>query len=270
MIIRCPKCNNLFKPIKYRTASDGSKYVECFTCNYAFKPPATEAGSLETPAASEDDTALDSGSEYPIIEFIEPDSAEIFSETKSEANEKNHKKIGAAQKIKASQAEIVKRAMEDKSTPDFIQQVKHTQPITDRKPRIMIIDDTAFFRRVLSDLFEENEYEVITAVDGLDGINKIKNEQARLDLLLLDLQLPKMSGFEVLDNLRRTGIIKNFPVLIITGIHQKTEEVRLVKQLGATGYISKANPPEYFLFRVNQILKPSEAVWVEPEESQQD
>jgi DNA-binding NarL/FixJ family response regulator len=51
---------------------------------------------------------------------------------------------------------------------------------------------------------------------------------------------------------------QNLPVLVMTGVHKKAEEVMLVRKLGATGYISKSNPPDHFLFRINQILFPEE------------
>lgn len=268
MITQCPKCRNQFKPTKFRTSPDGSTLVECLICNFAFPFSNTEpveSGSKNNhPASSPAGVNSTSRDAIPKVEFVDPEHDSNDLPGKSTGKNIHEEEI--TQVLKPANVKELGDIPKDKDIPEFINPIKPRRKAKGYKHTIMIVDDTAFFRKVLSDLFEENGYIVLTAVDGVDGISKIKKEKDIIDLLLLDLQLPKMSGFEVLDNLHRSGLTKNFPILIITGIHQKTEEVRLVKQLGASGYISKANTPEYFLFRVNQILNPSQAVWVEPQD----
>lgn len=128
-----------------------------------------------------------------------------------------------------------------------------------KQKRLLIAEDTAFFQKMLKDLLEGEGYEVLIASDGEIALRMLKHELPNLDLLVLDLQLPKISGFELLKTLRQAKLSQNLPVLTMTGVHKKAEEVMLVRKLGATGYISKSNPPEHFLFRIKQILFPDEA-----------
>jgi len=138
--------------------------------------------------------------------------------------------------------------MKDETSPAFYQERK--------QKRILIAEDTAFFRKMLEDMLLKEGYEVLLAEDGEEALQRLKHELPALDLLILDLQLPKITGFELLKQIRAAKLSQNLPVLVMTGVFKKAEEVMLVRKLGASGYISKSNPPDHFLFRINQILFP--------------
>jgi len=266
MILQCPQCKSQFKPMKFSKAPDGSDLIECLTCNFVFKAPS----SLQPQENASDDAVhvppektRDPESRPGGIEFVEVETRPAHGAGTAEQDKLSEplaESAPSADKISAAPSAQPETPGKHDASDASAADVAH-QPDAASLKKIMIVDDTSFFRMVLSDLFKENGYDTVTAVDGAEALAKLKKEHANLDLLLLDLQLPKMNGFEVLDNLHRLGIARDLPILIITGIHQKPEEVRLVKQLGATGYISKANPPEYFLYRVNKILNPSKALW---------
>ena len=106
-------------------------------------------------------------------------------------------------------------------------------------PKILIIEDEAAIRRVLGKILteESNDYEVVEASDGLEGINKIKDED--YDLVLCDIKMPKMDGVEVLEAARK--IKPEIPMVMISG-HGDLDTAVNTMRLGAFDYISK--PPD--------------------------
>ncbi len=106
-------------------------------------------------------------------------------------------------------------------------------------PRILIIEDEAAIRRVLGKILteESNDYEVVEASDGLEGINKIKDED--YDLVLCDIKMPKMDGVEVLEAARK--LKPEIPMVMISG-HGDLDTAVNTMRLGAFDYISK--PPD--------------------------
>jgi DNA-binding NtrC family response regulator len=106
-------------------------------------------------------------------------------------------------------------------------------------PKILVIEDEAAIRRVLSKILSEESdtYEVEEAEDGLQGIEKIKNED--YDLVLCDIKMPKMDGVEVLEAVKK--IKPEIPMVMISG-HGDLETAVNTMRLGAFDYISK--PPD--------------------------
>jgi two-component system, NtrC family, nitrogen regulation response regulator NtrX len=106
-------------------------------------------------------------------------------------------------------------------------------------PKILIIEDEAAIRRVLNKILsEENDtYQVEEAEDGLQGVEKIKNED--YDLVLCDIKMPKMDGVEVLEAVKK--IKPEIPMVMISG-HGDLETAVNTMRLGAFDYISK--PPD--------------------------
>ncbi|WP_172915598.1 sigma-54-dependent transcriptional regulator [Capnocytophaga canimorsus] len=106
-------------------------------------------------------------------------------------------------------------------------------------PKILIIEDEAAIRRVLAKiLIEENKnYEIDEAIDGLEGIEKIKKED--YDLILCDIKMPKSDGMEVLESAKK--IKPEIPIVMISG-HGDLETAVNTMRLGAYDYISK--PPD--------------------------
>ena len=120
--------------------------------------------------------------------------------------------------------------------------------------RILVTDDSAMVRKYLSAILANAGYEVSEAGDGFETLEKLKTQKHAL--LLLDLQMPKMSGFEVLRIIKSGVAVKSLPVLCITGVHTNLTDIDKLKELGATGYINKECSPEELLFRVKKIIQP--------------
>ena len=105
----------------------------------------------------------------------------------------------------------------------------------EKKLKILIIEDSKLNQEVLRRILH-NDYTLDFVGDGAEALEKIKAEST--DLILLDLILPGMNGFEVLSELRKCESTRSIPVIIITGRTDPEEEVKGL-QLGATDYITK-------------------------------
>jgi len=123
-----------------------------------------------------------------------------------------------------------------------------------KKKKIIVADDTKFFCRIVQDILLEAGYNVICAYDGLEALKKVKGELPDLDLVILDTLMPKMTGFDVLREIRKDPDGSNLPVLAITGVFKQSSEIEALKKLGAMGYITKNSPPEEILRRVKVAL----------------
>ena len=104
--------------------------------------------------------------------------------------------------------------------------------------KILIIEDESALQKTLGELFKREGYTIFNALNGEIGLSSAKKEKP--DLILLDLILPKMNGFEVLESLKTEEETKNIPVIILTNL-ERNEDVDKALGLGATTYLIKAN-----------------------------
>ena len=118
------------------------------------------------------------------------------------------------------------------------------------KDKILIIEDEDSILMALSDDLKIEGYEVSTAKDGLSGLSKAKEQ--RYDLIILDIMLPQMNGFEVCKQLRQAGITT--PILMLTAKSQEIDKV-LGLELGADDYVTKPFSPRELIARVKAILR---------------
>ena len=118
---------------------------------------------------------------------------------------------------------------------------------------ILIIEDDKFLRELISRKLTGEGFDVLEAVDGEDGIKKIK--EGKSDLVLLDLILPGIDGFEVLAKLRDDAEISSIPVIILSNLGQR-EEVEKGLKLGAIDYLIKAHfTPGEIIEKIKNVLK---------------
>jgi CheY-like chemotaxis protein len=129
-----------------------------------------------------------------------------------------------------------------------------TDTTTEKKKRVLVVDDTELFLIAMQEMLEREEFEVLTAKDGLEAVQTIKHEMPNLDLVLLDLLLPHLTGFEVLKQIREGKLGKDLPVLVITGVFKKAQQINQLKKLGATGYMTKDLKAEEIVRRVKTTL----------------
>ena len=119
--------------------------------------------------------------------------------------------------------------------------------------KILIIEDDRFLRKVINKKLSKEKYQVIEAVDGEQGLRVIKEKKP--DLVLLDLVLPEINGFEVLARMKKDPTISNIPVIILSNLGER-DEVKKGLESGADDYLIKAhfNPGE-IVGRIEFILK---------------
>jgi len=104
------------------------------------------------------------------------------------------------------------------------------------KPKILIIEEDRFLRKIYKNKFAKAGFEFREAISGDEGLNKVYSEKP--DLILLDLMLPKKSGFEVLVELKSNKSTKKIPVIILSNLAQE-EDIKRTLSLGARDYLIK-------------------------------
>jgi DNA-binding response OmpR family regulator len=119
--------------------------------------------------------------------------------------------------------------------------------------KILIVEDDDFLLQMYVTKLELEGFQVISAVDGIKGLRLAKKDKP--DLVLLDLQLPELSGFEVLEDLKRSNETKQIPVLVLTNFSQK-EDIDRCLNLGASDYLIKAHfVPSEVIAKIKNILE---------------
>ena len=121
--------------------------------------------------------------------------------------------------------------------------------------KILVIDDQPDNVFILQDRLEHEGFEAISAYDGPTGIKKAVDEQP--DLILLDVMMPGMSGFEVCQKLVEMPETRNIPILLVTAL-TSAEDIKQGLQAGAFDYIKKPFNKIELLARINSALKLSE------------
>ncbi len=117
-------------------------------------------------------------------------------------------------------------------------------------PTILLVEDEYSMRVALEDAFEHYGYEVASALDGETGLKLA--EEKKPDLIILDVMLPGIDGFEVCKRLRQQGFIR--PILMLTARSQEVDKV-IGLELGADDYVTKPFGDRELLARVKALLR---------------
>ena len=116
---------------------------------------------------------------------------------------------------------------------------------------ILYVEDNATNRRIVRDLLQRTTYRLIEAPDGEAGVAKAL--EIRPDLILMDVQLPKISGLEATRRLRAQVATANTPIIVITSFALSGDEQK-AKEAGATAYIAKPYSPRDLLALIRKTL----------------
>ena len=119
-------------------------------------------------------------------------------------------------------------------------------------PRVLVVDDEADISTILALALRRAGYEVSTAADGLQALEAIKRE--RPDLVILDVMMPKLDGFETLRRLRDGGPTAALPVIMLTARAQLADRMKGFER-GADDYVAKPFEPSEIIARVQSVLK---------------
>ncbi len=120
--------------------------------------------------------------------------------------------------------------------------------------RILVVDDETQLVEMLKMRLEAGGYQVLSALDGQEALDKARKEKP--DLIILDLMLPKIDGYKVCRMLKFDEKYKSIPIILFTARAQQ-EDVKLGTEVGADAYITKPFDPPALLGKIKELLKES-------------
>ncbi|PLX21765.1 response regulator [Candidatus Parcubacteria bacterium] len=121
------------------------------------------------------------------------------------------------------------------------------------KKKILIVEDDEFLLSMYSTKFEIEGYEVVIAANGEEGVEKSRNSNP--DIILLDIMLPQMDGFDVLKKIKASRETNSIPVILLTNLSQK-QDVEQGLSLGADDYLVKAHfMPSEVVDKIKRLIK---------------
>jgi CheY-like chemotaxis protein len=116
--------------------------------------------------------------------------------------------------------------------------------------RILVVEDVEFNRDLMVQLLEE-EYEVLTAVDGQEGVERAQRE--RPDLILMDLSLPRLNGWEATRRIKQDPALRHIPIIAVSA-HAMTGDEARARESGCDDYISKPLDEDELFAKLRRIL----------------
>lgn len=119
------------------------------------------------------------------------------------------------------------------------------------KPKLLLVEDDESTRTVLAMVFRDQMFEVIEACNGVEGLEKVYEHQP--SIIVSDLMMPRMSGVEMLQKLKRDTRTRSIPVLMLTAASNEENELRLLEQ-GADDFVGKTSDSKIMIARVNRLL----------------
>lgn len=117
--------------------------------------------------------------------------------------------------------------------------------------KIMVVDDEPYIARVIKFKLEQEGYAVISANDGVTGLDRIRQEKP--DLVLLDVMMPGLTGYEVCQQVKADADLQGIPVVFLTAKGQERDREQGLN-LGASDYITKPFSPNRLLELVKSII----------------
>ena len=121
-----------------------------------------------------------------------------------------------------------------------------------KKKKVLVVDDDKKSRYLVSFLLEKESFEVIMATNGLEGIEAARKQQ--VDLIIMDVKMPKMDSYETTKRIRRLKKYKSIPIIALTS-YAMTEDKERALKAGCTGYIPKPITPETFISEIKKFLE---------------
>lgn len=125
---------------------------------------------------------------------------------------------------------------------------KRTRP----KKRILIVDDEPDMMEAIKFRLEESKYEVLMATDGEEGLKRAREEKP--DLIILDLIIPKVNGYDICRKLKLDEKYKGIPIVMFTARHQP-DDIRFGFAQGADAYVVKPFDPKILMGKISELLK---------------
>jgi putative two-component system response regulator len=121
------------------------------------------------------------------------------------------------------------------------------------KKKILLIDDDEFQHQILENMLKV-EYELFKAKSGDDALNYLYNGSFVPQLILLDILMPEMDGWEVFNRVRAISLLKNVPIIFVTSV-DTTEEEKRANEIGAADFIKKPFTKSDLMERIEKVMK---------------
>jgi two-component system chemotaxis response regulator CheY len=139
----------------------------------------------------------------------------------------------------------------DGAPQDDVTSFNHEQEdACDMAKRILTIDDSKTIRDMLMLTLSDAGFDVLQAIDGQDGLDVLGND--RVDVIITDINMPRMDGYEVIRQLRRNAVHKTTPILVLT-TESDVEKRNMARDVGATGWMVKPFDPERLIATVRKV-----------------
>ena len=133
----------------------------------------------------------------------------------------------------------------------MVEEVVHEEVAVRRIPLVMVVDDSITMRKVSGRVLERNNYEVVTAKDGVDAIEKMAERVP--DLMLLDIEMPRMDGYELATHMRNDARLAGVPIIMITSRTGEKHRQRAF-EIGVNRYLGKPYQEAELIRNVKDLL----------------
>lgn len=117
--------------------------------------------------------------------------------------------------------------------------------------KILTVDDSKVIRDLVAAVLIENGYEVVTANDGVEGLEAVRNNQ--FDLVLSDINMPNMTGISMVSKVRRLPGYEHTPIIMLTTESSEFKKNK-AKNMGASGWLQKPFDAERLMKAVNKLI----------------
>lgn len=119
-------------------------------------------------------------------------------------------------------------------------------------PNVLLVDDSSTNNLLLESALKRLNYKIITALTGEEALTILRKKE--INLVLLDIMMPGMSGYDVLEEMLGDEKLKNIPVILVTARNQMEEESR-AKELGAADFFEKPLKLDQLITRVKELVQ---------------
>ncbi|NEP52016.1 MAG: response regulator, partial [Moorea sp. SIO3C2] len=169
-------------------------------------------------------------------------------------------KTNASKRLQLGTLKVESKSDDQATEPIEILSQKQLPPSTvepfwvRRQPKVLVVDDSITLRQTLAMTLQKNGYQVFQAQDGYEGIEQLQH-QTDIQLVICDIEMPRMNGFEFLKHCQLDPALVDIPVVILTS--SSNDKHRLIAaQLGAKAYITKPYLEHKLLTTVTDVIEP--------------
>lgn len=111
----------------------------------------------------------------------------------------------------------------------------------DNQKTILLVEDDQILVKMYTRKFEKEGFKVLSAFDGQEGLTALQSATPKPNIILLDVMLPKLNGFQLLEKIKQDPSVKEIPIILLTNLGGAQEDRERGKALGAVDYLVKSD-----------------------------